>query len=169
MARGAFLGRNLDKSLKNFSPCFSESPQQTYFTPPPLPPPPSKSGLKLVCNVSIVQNLKSKNSQDYIQTPQWNYTFMNSASVLLQKFSVPSRQVCRTAGVWKHNPRNSGTICMKHCPAAGRSNLRHLAAVGRVNIQNNIEQLPGSTTTIHWEAIWKNKQNNIHWAQWATI
>jgi hypothetical protein len=31
---------------------------------------------------------------------------MNSVSVLLQKFSVPSRQVCRTAGVWKHNPRN---------------------------------------------------------------
>jgi hypothetical protein len=31
----------------------------------------SKSGLKLVCNVNIVNgNLKSENSQDYAQKPQ---------------------------------------------------------------------------------------------------
>jgi hypothetical protein len=46
-----------------------------------LPPLLSKSGLKLVCNVNIVYgNLKSENSQDYAQTPQPNYTFMNMAS-----------------------------------------------------------------------------------------
>ncbi len=28
------------------------------------------------------ENLKSENSQDYAQKPQWNYTFMNSASGL---------------------------------------------------------------------------------------
>jgi hypothetical protein len=43
--------------------------------------PPSKSGLKLVCNVSIAYgNLKSENSQDFAPKPQRNCTFMNSAS-----------------------------------------------------------------------------------------
>jgi hypothetical protein len=38
--------------------------------------------LKLNCNVQIVNaNLKSENSQDYVQKPQQNCTFMNSASV----------------------------------------------------------------------------------------
>jgi hypothetical protein len=37
------------------------------FPPPPL----SKNGLKLVCNVNIVYgNLKSENSQGYAQKPQ---------------------------------------------------------------------------------------------------
>ncbi len=45
------------------------------------PPPPSKSGLKLDCNVNIVYgNLKSENSQGYAQEPQRNCMFMNSAS-----------------------------------------------------------------------------------------
>ncbi len=47
------------------------------------PPPPSISGLKLVCNLNIVYgNLKSESSQDYAQKPQRNCTFMNSASGL---------------------------------------------------------------------------------------
>jgi hypothetical protein len=47
-----------------------------------------KSGLKLVCNVNIVnENLKSENSQDYVQKPQRNCTFMKSASVGLVNFS----------------------------------------------------------------------------------
>ncbi len=47
-----------------------------------LLPPLSKSSLKLVCNVNIVNgNLKSENSQDYAQKPQRNCKFMNSASV----------------------------------------------------------------------------------------
>jgi hypothetical protein len=46
-----------------------------------LPPPLSKSGLKLDCNVNIVHdNLKSENSQDYAQKPQRHCTFMNSAA-----------------------------------------------------------------------------------------
>ncbi len=45
------------------------------------PPPPRKNGLKLVCNVNIVNgNLKSENSQDYAQKPQRKCTLMNSAS-----------------------------------------------------------------------------------------
>ncbi len=58
--RGRILGRNWDKSLKSFPPCYSQSPLLTDFTPhPPL----SKSGLKLVCNINIVyRNLMSENS-----------------------------------------------------------------------------------------------------------
>jgi hypothetical protein len=48
-------------------PCFSQSSLITDFTSLP----PSKSGLKLVCNVNIVyRNLKYQNSQDYAQKPQ---------------------------------------------------------------------------------------------------
>jgi hypothetical protein len=44
--------------------------------------PPSKSDMKLVCNVnSVYVNLKSENYQDYAQKPQRNCTFMKSASV----------------------------------------------------------------------------------------
>ncbi len=51
----------------------------SYYSP--LPPTPSVSGLKLVCNINIVYgNLKSENSQDNAQKPQQNCTFMNSAS-----------------------------------------------------------------------------------------
>ena len=68
------------KSLKSFPPCYSQS---TLITDPP-PPLPSKNGLKLVCNVNIVYgNLKSENSKDYAQKPRRNFTFMNSASVLV--------------------------------------------------------------------------------------
>ncbi len=71
---GRILGRNWDKSLKSFPPCYSLSPLLTYFTlPHPPPPPRNKSGLKLVCNVTIVYgNLKNQTQQ--------NFTFMNSAS-----------------------------------------------------------------------------------------
>ncbi len=70
-----------------------------------LPPPLSKSGLKLVCNVQTVYgNFKSEYSQDYAQKPQRNYMFMNSASVLSNKlfglsmnFSVPTTATeCQT-------------------------------------------------------------------------
>ncbi len=64
---GRILGRNRDKSLKSFPPCYSQSPLLT--------------GFETVCNVNIVYvNLKSENSQDYAQKPQRNCTFMNSAS-----------------------------------------------------------------------------------------
>jgi hypothetical protein len=58
---GRILGRNWDKSLKSFPPCYSQLPLLTDFTSPH-----SKSGLKLVCKVNIVYgNLKSENFQDY--------------------------------------------------------------------------------------------------------
>ncbi len=76
---GRILGRNWDKSLKNFHPCYSQSPLLREITPPP--PPRNKNGLKLVWNVNIVYGyLKSENSQDYAQEPRRNCTFMNSAS-----------------------------------------------------------------------------------------
>jgi hypothetical protein len=60
-SRGWILGRNWDKSLKIFPPCYSQSPLLKDFIPPW-----SKSGLKLVCNGNIVYgNLKSDNSQVY--------------------------------------------------------------------------------------------------------
>jgi hypothetical protein len=53
MDRGRILGRIWDKSLKSFPPCYSQSPLLPFFPPPPPPRPPSKSGLKLVCNVKM--------------------------------------------------------------------------------------------------------------------
>jgi hypothetical protein len=48
-----------------------------------LPPHLSESGLKLVCNVNnVYRNRQSKDSQDHVQKPQRNCTFMNSATVL---------------------------------------------------------------------------------------
>jgi hypothetical protein len=78
--RGRILGRNGDKSLKNFPPCYSLSSLLIDSTPPS---PWSKIGLKLVCKVNIVHgSLKSENFQDYAQKPQRNSTTMNPASVM---------------------------------------------------------------------------------------
>ncbi len=67
--RGRTLGCNWDKGLKSFPPCYTQSPL--------LPPPLSKSGLKLNCNENIVYgNLKSEKSQDFAQKLQRNCTFM---------------------------------------------------------------------------------------------
>ncbi len=61
--------------------------------PHPTLPPPSKSGLKLVCNVNIVYgNLKSENSQYSAQKPQRNCTFMNSASGNIKQNEFCGRQ-----------------------------------------------------------------------------
>jgi hypothetical protein len=78
-SKGRILGRSWDKGLKSFPPCYSQSPLLMDFTPPP--PPPSKSGFILVCFVIIgYGNLKPENSPNYVQNPQQNSTFMNSAS-----------------------------------------------------------------------------------------
>ncbi len=91
------LGLNWDKSLKSFPPCWSQSPRLTDFTP--HPPPPRKSGLKKHC----IRNLKSENSQEYAQKPQWNCTFMNLASgfkylvcPLSKKWTTSKRRIFRT-------------------------------------------------------------------------
>ncbi len=73
-------GRQWDKSLESFSPCYSQSPLLTDLLL--LPPPPSKRDLKMIFNGSIVYgNLKSENSQDYARKTHRNCTFMNSTSV----------------------------------------------------------------------------------------
>ncbi len=78
MSRSRILGRKWDKILGVFPLLFTVISTKGFSSPPP---PPSKSGLKLVCNVNIVYgNLKSENSQDYAQKPQRNWTLMNSAS-----------------------------------------------------------------------------------------
>jgi hypothetical protein len=67
------------KVLRVFLLVIHSHPLQTGLNPPL--PPPSKIGLKLVCNVNILYgNLKSKESHKYAQIPQLNGTFMNSAS-----------------------------------------------------------------------------------------
>jgi hypothetical protein len=59
-SRGRILGRNWDKSLQNFPPCYTST---NGFYSLPLSPPLSKSGLKLVCIVNILYgSLKSENS-----------------------------------------------------------------------------------------------------------
>ncbi len=63
----------------------SQSTLLKDFIPSPStpPPPPRKSGLKLVCYVNILYgNVKSDNSQDYAHPhlPQRNCVFINSAS-----------------------------------------------------------------------------------------
>jgi hypothetical protein len=38
--RGPILGRNWNKSLKSFPPCYLQEPLLKEFSPPPPPPPP---------------------------------------------------------------------------------------------------------------------------------
>jgi hypothetical protein len=98
-SRGRILGRNRDKNLKSFPPCYSQSPLLTDFTPPP--PSLSKSALKLVCNGNIVYgNLKAGNSQDYDQKTQRNCTLINSASGLRGSFM--GRSSHKQFSLWWH-------------------------------------------------------------------
>jgi len=63
---GRILGHHWDTSSKCFPRCYSQSLLR-WILLPPLPPP-SKSGLKLVCTRNIVYgNLKSENFKDYTQ------------------------------------------------------------------------------------------------------
>ncbi len=79
-SRGRILERNHNKSLKNFSPCYSQSPLLTDFTPPPL----IKSILKLVCNVNILYgDLKSENVQKF---GFWLPNFILSLWIILYIF-----------------------------------------------------------------------------------
>jgi hypothetical protein len=98
--RGRILGRNWDKSLQSVPPCYSQSPLITDFTPP-SPPPPNKSGLKLVCNVkNVYGNLKSENSQDYAQK-------LNEIGYF-QEFGFSTAQLRKTCCTTK----GSATICV---------------------------------------------------------
>jgi hypothetical protein len=98
-AEDEFWDVNPDKSLKSFTPCYSQSPLQLcleisiFKLTQPL-----TASRMCYCTVYTVKeeggkpdrkphhlpnglrNLKSENSQDYFQKPQRNLTFMNSAS-----------------------------------------------------------------------------------------
>ncbi len=80
--RGRILGRNWTKvlTLKNFPPCFSQSPLLTDFTPASHP---LLKWFATICNVNIVLVCGNFNSEDYrdnAQKPWRNSTFMNAAS-----------------------------------------------------------------------------------------
>jgi hypothetical protein len=124
---GRILGRNLDKSLKGFPPCYSQTPLQFCFGisiswnsrnllhiytdrllytvkdqggKPDRKTYPLPYGLR-----NQHRNLKSENSQDYAQNPQRNCTFMNSASdphhcLYHQKL----RSICTRIGVVYSTP-----------------------------------------------------------------
>jgi hypothetical protein len=88
--RGRILGRNSDKSLESFPPCYSKSPRHlcTEISISSN----SRNLLQFLHFVTVhckgerrrnpYRKLKSDNSQDYAQKPKINYTFMNSASEL---------------------------------------------------------------------------------------
>jgi hypothetical protein len=58
--------------------------------------PPSKSNLKLVCNINIVYgSLKFEDSQDYAQKPRRNCMFMNSVSGNTLTFGKEVALTCR--------------------------------------------------------------------------
>ncbi len=101
---GRVLGRKPNKSLKSFPSCFSQSPLQLCIDisitllrthaasysyckgeggKPDRKPCPLPYGLR-----NPYRNLKSENSQDYAQKPQWNCTFMNSASAHILQISI---------------------------------------------------------------------------------
>ncbi len=97
---GRILGCDWDKSLKIFPPCYSQSPLLTDFTIPPLPL--SRSDLRLVCNVNIVNGKqKSENSQDYAQKPQWictswiQFLYCQWMNVQYTQKSAPSMDINR--------------------------------------------------------------------------
>ncbi len=75
--RGQILGC-IGKKVLTFLLLAIHSHLYLRILPPPPPPSRSKSCLKLVCNVNIVNgNLKSENSHDNAQKPQRNCKFMN--------------------------------------------------------------------------------------------
>jgi hypothetical protein len=90
----------LDKSLKNFPPCYSQSPLLT---------------------------IKSENYQDYAQKPQRNCTFMNSASAMkglcneilshsTDKPSLDTKMIHRTKiHITYSNSNECSVVFCKHC------------------------------------------------------
>jgi hypothetical protein len=98
------------KSLKSFSPCYSQSLLLTVFYSP-SPSPLSKSSLKLAYDVNNVYGTETSSLRsryhDYAQKPQRNCTFMNSASVCVSQRWAVHKEVQQIA-----NPQFCGR---KHC------------------------------------------------------
>ncbi len=114
---GHILGRNPDKSLKFFPPCYTPSLLQLFALSflffNKLTQPLTVSSVQLLYTVkekggkpdrkpyplfyglrNPYRNLKSEISQDYAQKSQRNCTFMNSASVeILLQCAVPTEQI----------------------------------------------------------------------------
>ncbi len=80
-SRVRILGRNWDKSKEFSSLLFTATSANGFY-----PPTRAKCGLKLAWNVNNVYgDLNSENSQDYVQKPKRNCTFMNSVSALFYR------------------------------------------------------------------------------------
>jgi hypothetical protein len=74
ISRWRILGRNWDKIVTSFPPCYSQLPLLTDFTSPLL-------WAKAVWNWFVMYTWYRKpKSENSIQKPQRNCTFMNSAS-----------------------------------------------------------------------------------------
>ncbi len=122
--RGLILWRNPDRSY-----CYSVSstalPWDSYFfklTQPLIVSVREKGGKPDRKPYSLLyglrnpyRNLKSKNSQDYAQKPQWNWTVMNSASLYI---SVTHKKKVRQTMVnfvfrvkGEHEPGPASTSC----------------------------------------------------------
>ncbi len=101
VSRGRILGRNPNKSLQSFPPCYSQSPLQLCLEISILKT--HAASYNFYSSVTVhckwerwktwkpyslpyglrnsYRNLKSENTQDYAQKPQRNWTFMNSAKI----------------------------------------------------------------------------------------
>ncbi len=85
--RGRILGSNLDKSLKIFPPCCSQSPLLRILLL--NSPPPSKSGLKLVCNENnVYRNIKSENSKEGHTNQAYKFSRVHRKSIKKHIFYI---------------------------------------------------------------------------------
>ncbi len=65
-SRGRILGLNLDRSIRSFPPCCSVISAKGFYVPPP-----SRSDLKLVCNVNTVLYMETS-SLSILKIMPWN-------------------------------------------------------------------------------------------------
>ncbi len=141
-----FLDVIVTKVLRDvFPPCYSESPLKKDFTPPP---PSSKSGLKLVCNVNITYSLRTlkimlRNLNEivrsWIRLQATAYLFVSSGSC----FAVPCDLLLREYWVsW-------------HCIWHKRSKKKHL-------VSNSWNYLQYTTSLTNPPSVKKNDNCQIH-------
>ncbi len=121
--RGRILGRNPDKSLKSFPPCYSRhlysialrflflhthaTSGKEKWGKPDRNPYQLPYGLR-----NPYRNLKPENSQDYTQKPQWNCTFMNSACITVMQLLVLLKRGSQCHDMTAF----TNEFSMAHCP-----------------------------------------------------